>query len=57
MSIRIPHGACAHMDEGTLTPHTGRLRHDKGKSGSRVCNRSLHKSGGVQDGEHIQIHG
>ena len=57
MSVRIPHGACAHTDEGTLTPHTGRLRHDKGKSGSRVCNRSLHKSGGVQDGEHIQIHG
>ena len=56
MRIRILHSACAHRDEGTLTPHTGRLRQDKGKSGSRACNRSLHKSGGgggVQDGEHI----
>ena len=46
MRIRILHSACAHRDEGTLTPHTGRLRQDKGKSGSRACNRSLHKSGG-----------
>ena len=46
MSIRMLHDACAHMDEGTLTPTSVRLRHDKGKSGSRgniSCKDGLEK--------------